>query len=146
MASATENHNKGVWLLLFLAWVLSVVSTLGALYIGEVMGQSPCTLCWYQRILMFPLAFILAVASYRADDGVWRYGLPLSGLGWVIAAYHSSLYFGIIPRPIEPCGAGPSCTSADMTIFGAVPIPLLSLIAFSGIIILLLFVWKRSPV
>lgn len=49
------------------AWLLSVVATAGALFIGEVMGMTPCVLCWYQRIAMFPLAVILGVACYREE-------------------------------------------------------------------------------
>ena len=44
--------------MLFIAWLVALGATLGALFIGEVMGQVPCTLCWYQRIAMFPLAIV----------------------------------------------------------------------------------------
>jgi disulfide bond formation protein DsbB len=42
-----------------LAFLIALAATLGALLIGEVLGQMPCTLCWYQRIAMFPLVPIL---------------------------------------------------------------------------------------
>ncbi len=32
------------WLLLFAAWLLAAVSSLSAIYIGEVLGQAPCVL------------------------------------------------------------------------------------------------------
>ena len=66
------------WNLLLLTWLVALVSTLSALFIGEVMGQAPCVLCWFQRAFMFPLAVILAIASYRSDFTVWRYALPLT--------------------------------------------------------------------
>ena len=50
------------WNSLFIAWLVALAATLGALFIGEIMGQVPCQLCWYQRIAMFPLALILGVA------------------------------------------------------------------------------------
>jgi disulfide bond formation protein DsbB len=130
--------------LLFVVWIIALISTLGALFIGEVMGQMPCLLCWYQRIAMFPLAIVLMIASYSSDAGVWRYTLPLAAIGGLIAAYHSLLYMGIIPKAIEPCGTGPSCSDANMTILGNIPIPLLSLGAFGAIIILLLLLRKRN--
>ena len=131
--------------LLYAAWIIALISTLGALFIGEIMGQMPCLLCWYQRIAMFPLAVILMVASYRSDVEVWRYALPLAVAGGLIAAYHTLLYAGIIPKAIEPCGAGPSCSDAsNMTILGNIPIPLLSLGAFVVIITLLLLLRKRN--
>jgi disulfide bond formation protein DsbB len=123
-----------VWLLQFFAWVLALAATLGALFIGEIMGQAPCLLCWYQRVFMFPLPIILGLALLRNDVGVWRYALPLSGMGALIAAYHVLEYVGIIPAALTPCtAAGPSCSGSGMTVLGWVPIPALSLIAFTAI-------------
>jgi disulfide bond formation protein DsbB len=131
------------WGLLFISWLTALVASLAALFIGEVMGRAPCVLCWYQRAFMFPLAIILAVASFRADASVWRYALPLAAGGWLIAAFHTLQYAGVIPPALEPCGAGPSCTSGDMTILGGVPLPVLSLLAFTIIAALLALVNRR---
>ena len=135
--------NRDLWGLLFAAWMIALLATFGALFIGEVMGQKPCVLCWFQRAFMFPLAIILAVATYVSDATVWRYALPVAAIGWLIALYHSLLYGGVIPKAIEPCGAGPSCSSSDMSVFG-VSIPLLSLAAFTAITVLLTLVRRRS--
>lgn len=119
------------WTLLFLAWLMALVATLGAIFIGEVMGQEPCTLCWYQRILMFPLSVMLVIALLSEDFAIWRYALPLAAGGVVIAGWHLLQYAGLIPKALEPCAAtGPSCSGEGMAIFGGLPIPLLSLIAF----------------
>jgi disulfide bond formation protein DsbB len=93
---------------------------------------------------MFPLAVMLAVSCYVSDATVWRYGLPIAALGWLVALYHTLLYAGIIPAELAPCGEGPSCSSAAMLIFGSVPIPLLSLGAFTMITALLVLVRRRS--
>lgn len=139
-----DDRPSGVWLLLFAAWAIALFATLAALFIGEVMGQAPCLLCWFQRAFMFPLAVILAVACFRSDGGVWRYALPLSGFGGIIAGFHILQYVGLIPEAIHPCGAGPSCAGADMTILGGLPIPLLSFLAFTAIVVLLLLI-RRGP-
>jgi len=128
-----------------IAWVVALAATLGALFVGEVMGQTPCVLCWYQRIAMFPLAVLLGIAAFRGDRGVRVYALPLAVSGLGIAAFHSLLYAGIVPEAIEPCGAGPSCASADMTILGGVPLPFLSLAAFAAIVLLLVLPYRRKP-
>lgn len=86
---------------------------------------------------MFPLAILLAVASFRGDADAWRYALPLAAIGMLIAAFHSLLYAGLIPEGIQPCSQGPSCASAEMTIFGALPLPYLSLAAFAAIAVAL---------
>lgn len=126
------------WAFLFAAWMLALGATLGALFIGEIMGQAPCDLCWHQRAFMFPLAIILGIAALRNDFEVRNYALPLSFTGGLIAGFHSLLYAGVLPRAIEPCGVGPSCSSAAMTILGGVPIPYLSASAFIAITVLLI--------
>jgi len=73
-----SNSYNPAWIWLFSAWVVALAASLGALFIGEVLGQEPCNLCWYQRIAMFPLAFILGLACLYNDLSVRRYAfLPL---------------------------------------------------------------------
>ena len=140
----TTKSQKTPWGLLLMAWLLAIVSSLSAIYIGEVLGQAPCVLCWFQRAFMFPLAVILAVACYYSDFNVWRYALPLAVIGGLFALAHSLLYVGLIPQPIQPCTAtGPSCSGDGMTIFGGLPLPFLSLAIFVAIIILLLLIRRR---
>ncbi|SDL70555.1 disulfide bond formation protein B [Paracoccus chinensis] len=121
------------------AFLVALLATFSALFIGEVLGQLPCTLCWYQRIAMFPLAPVLGVALWTGDPRGRLYALPLAISGLVIAAWHSGLYAGWIPEPVLPCTAnGPSCTDrAGQSILG-LPIPFLSLAAFAAITLLLL--------
>ena len=132
------------WTFLLLAWLVAVSATLGALFIGEVMGQAPCNLCWFQRAFMFPLAIVLMVSCLAGDYRVGHYALPLAAPGWLVAFYHLLLLGGVIPEEIKPCGAGPSCSSADTFILGWLPIPALSLGAFTAIIVLLFLVRRRS--
>ena len=125
-------------LLLTLAFLIALGATLGALFIGEVLGQMPCTLCWYQRIAMFPLVPILGLSLWRGDGSAWLYALPLVLAGLALAAWHSGLYAGILPAPIVPCTQnGPSCTGEAQMILG-VPIPYLSLAAFAAILVCLI--------
>lgn len=112
------------------AWGVALAASLAVLFIGEVLGQMPCILCWYQRAFMFPLAIILGLGLWWQDPRVGRYGVVLSLAGGAISLWHSGLYVGLIPEPIEPCTAtGPSCTDSNQLILG-VPIPILSLLAF----------------
>lgn len=125
------------WLPLFAAWVVALASALSALFIGEIMGQAPCNLCWYQRAFMFPLAILLAVAAWRSDSQARVYGLALAIPGLALAAFHSLVYEGILSEAIAPCGDRPSCSGSDMTVFGTLPLPLLSVVAFFAITMLL---------
>ena len=125
------------WLLLFIAWAISLVATASALFIGEVMGKMPCVLCWYQRIAMFPLVVVLGLGLLEADGRSVRYAMPLAAAGWAIALYHCLVFWGLVTEALVPCGKGGSCADAEMQIVGFVPIPLLSVAAFTMILVLL---------
>ena len=60
------------------AWVAALASSLSVLFIGEVLGQAPCILCWYQRTFMFPLAIVLGLGLWWQDRRAGRYGVVLS--------------------------------------------------------------------
>ena len=133
-----------VWSVLLAAWGVALVATLGALFIGEVMGMTPCLLCWYQRIFMFPLALVLGMAEFAEDRRGVVYALPLSLGGAAVAGYHSALIAGWVPTWWVPCGAGPSCSEQSLEILGGIQIPWLSLAAFAAIAILLLVYLKKT--
>ncbi len=119
--------------MLYLAWIQSLIATLGSLYFSEVAHFTPCKLCWYQRILMYPLVLILAVGVSKKDKKIYNYVLPLSIVGWFIALYHNLLYYHVISETLAPCTNDVPCTTKFFAWFGFITIPLLSLIAFSVI-------------
>ncbi len=129
---------SAAWTLVFAGWLLAAMSTLGALFLGEVMGLSPCVLCWYQRIFMFPLVFVLAAGLFPFDQKVVRYALPLTLGGWLVAVFHLLLTAGVIPESATPCTQGVPCSEVQIEWFGFVTIPLLSVAAFSVINALLI--------
>ena len=131
------------WTLLLLAWLVATAATLGALFLGEVMGMTPCVLCWYQRIFMFPLALILGMAAFAEDRRGTTYALPLALGGAAIACYHSALIAGWVPKWWVPCGTGPSCSEQSLEILGGIQIPWLSLLSFI-VIAFLLFAYLRK--
>jgi len=126
------------WKLIFVSWLIAMLATLGSLFFSEIMGLMPCELCWYQRIFIYPLAVILLIGLHPLDTHVVRYALPLAVIGLLFTAYHSLLFYGLIPESLQPCRQGISCTDDNMILIGFLPIPLLSLAAFAVITILLL--------
>jgi disulfide bond formation protein DsbB len=132
------------WMLIFAAWLIATISTLGALFFGEVMHLPPCVLCWYQRIAMFPLVLILPAGLFPFDPKVVRYALPLAAIGWGFAVFHMLLIAGVIPESIKPCTQGVPCSEKVIEWFGFVTIPLLSVLAFSAILVLLVVALIRG--
>lgn len=134
--------NKGKAILqdyiLYLAWIVSVVATLGSLYFSEIRGFIPCEFCWYQRIAMYPLVIILGIAAFQNDKRVKKYVLPISIIGGSISIYHYLMQkipgFG----GFKPCLQGVPCDVQYINWFGFITIPFLALIAFTLITVLML--------
>lgn len=106
--------------------VVAAVATAGSLYFSEALGLVPCVLCWYQRILMYPLVVVLGVAALDGRAEVWRTGLPLSLLGIGVSAYHASVQLS----PAATCGVDGACTAILWEGLGVFTIPRLALVAF----------------
>jgi disulfide bond formation protein DsbB len=106
--------------------LVALVATAGSLYFSEVAGLVPCELCWYQRILMYPLVAVLGVAAYEGRAGVWKTALPLSIPGAAVAAYHT--YLQVAPATGSTCTL--SCGGVSWRGLGVFTIPRLSLTAF----------------
>lgn len=120
------------------AWVVAITATLGSLFYSEVMNFVPCSLCWYQRIFMYPLTIILGIAVYYNEVSIKKYILAVSIIGWLIALYHVLLQKIPAMKVLEPCKQGIPCTVDYVNYFGFITIPMLSLTAFTLIII---FIW-----
>ena len=143
--SQFDQAAKTNWALLFLCWLLVSVSTTISIFFSSVLEYEPCVLCWYQRICLFPLILIFAAGLFPAfDKSVIKFALPLAIAGGLTAFYHTLLYGGIIPESIQPCSKGVSCTEKYIELFGFVSIPMLSFLAFSTIITILLILKRRT--
>lgn len=125
--------------IIYLAFLQAIAAMAGSLFFSEVLHYPPCVLCWYQRICMYPLVALLAVGIYFKDKYVYRYVLPLSIIGLLIGIYHNLLYYKILPEAAAPCQLGVSCTTKFIEYFGFITIPFLSLVAFT--IITAIMVW-----
>jgi len=123
---------------LYLAWVVSLAATGGSLFLSEVMHFVPCSLCWFQRIFMYPLVLLLGRAALRDDRGIVGYALPLSVIGGLISLYHYGKQKIPALAQVLPCTSGVPCDKDYLDWYGIITIPLLALIAFVLITILLL--------
>lgn len=109
--------------------VVASVATLGSLYLSEVAGLAPCTLCWYQRIAMYPMVFVLGLGWMFRDADVARVTLPLPVLGLATSIYHVVIQL----RPhldVVSCSSEVPCTARYVAVFGWISIPVMAGAAF----------------
>ena len=121
----------------YAAWLTACIATLTTLFLGEVMGLPICTLCWYQRIALYPIVVLLPAAILLRDRHLNFYAMPLVLAGLVVAVYHNLLYYRLIKTPLTPCAADVPCTARQMELFGFLTIPLMSLMTFCFLVLLL---------
>lgn len=116
---------------------VAVLATAGSLYFSEIAGYTPCTLCWYQRIAMYPLVVVLGVGALRR----WPAGVPgsavLAAIGALIAGYHVALEW-LPALDTGACDVAVPCTLIWFRVFGVISLPTLALTAFLLILTLLL--------
>jgi disulfide bond formation protein DsbB len=94
--------NAPAKLALLAAWTIALFGTVGSLFFSEVMQYPPCSLCWYQRVALYPLILIIGTGLLINDRRVAAYALPLSLVGVAIAVYHNLLYYGFITASENP--------------------------------------------
>ncbi len=126
--------------------VLAAVASLGSLYystFGEPvvnmvdgnffpvgMGIAPCDLCWYTRILMYPIVLIGLLSLIKKDKQGIDYSLILIVPGFFLSLYHVmavqlSLGQHVACTDFNPCATG------GVHYFGFLSMPMLSLVVFA---------------
>ena len=119
-----------------LATAIALVTTIGSLYYSEVAGYPPCTLCWYQRIAIYPQVIVLGVAALRRDTTVWRYSVPLAIAGAALSVWHVVIERN--PALAGPCDPSNPCTIKWVEEFGFLTVPTMALVASLSFIALTL--------
>lgn len=119
----------------YFVFVVALLSTVASLFFSEFLNITPCILCWYQRIFMYPLVIISAVNIMKKHNDLPFYILPLSVIGFLVAVYHNLLVWRVVPETLAPCRVGVSCVTQHFTLFGFFTIPFGSMLAFALITI-----------
>ena len=119
-----------------MAWFVAFLATAGSLYFSEVAGFEPCRLCWYQRIAMYPLVVVLAIAAARRERAGTYYAAAIALIGALVSAYHVTLeWFPSLDS--GACSATAPCTLIWFRMFGFISLPTLALSAFALILTLM---------
>ena len=115
------------------AFFISLFAVLASLFYSEVAGFAPCSLCWIQRVFMFPLPFILLFGWLNGNRRTEGIALFFAIFGSAVAAYKWFVQLG--GNAFIPCPpSGESCARIFFMMFGYITIPVMSLTAFALII------------
>jgi len=125
---------------------LGLVLTLGAvgitLYHSVILGIIPCSLCYVQRIFLYPQAILFIVALWKKDHSVADYSIALSLFGGGVALYQHLLQMGAVST--APCTVGGAdCAARIFFEFEYITYPLMAFSLFAFLIVLMLFM-RRS--
>ncbi len=123
--------NKNV---LWLVFLTSLVAMLGSLTYSNIIGFSPCELCWIQRIFIYPQVIISFMAILKKNKDIVNYLLPLSVLGSLVALYHSLTHFGLGDGLVGCTSALGDCGKLYVFEYGYITIPLMSFTIFAYLI------------
>ena len=114
--------------------LLATIATVGSLYFSELLGLTPCDLCWYQRVFMYPLVPLLGIAAFNDRPEIHTTAFTLTIPGAAIAAYHSTIQ-RLGGRAI--CTLDGGCTTIQYELFG-LTIPNMAFLVFSSITMVVL--------
>ena len=139
-----RNKIKNLWSLyvdnyLFVTLFFSLSAFLGSMFYSVVIGFQPCSLCYWQRIFMYPMLFISTLSLVRKEKLDSSYFLMLSGIGSLISLYHLYLQFTPNPLPCSSTGQGVSCSENWVLEYGYITIPVMALTCFLHIFIVNLY-------
>jgi disulfide bond formation protein DsbB len=125
-----------------LSIVVTVVATLGSLYLSEIGDLSPCRWCWIQRVFMYPLAVVLVIAWLTRDRHVRRYAVPLSLMGVAASIWHYLLQQVPSLSDAKSCSLTTPCSVTYIEKFGFISIPWMAGSVF--VLVLMLLIGFRS--
>ena len=113
-----------------MALVIASGATLGSLALSELFDQIPCELCWYQRIFMYPLPFLIALAIARRSRDLSIAVTALAALGSLVSSYHLVVQW--VPGS-GSCDLDNPCSARILDFLGFVTTPAMALAAFIAV-------------
>lgn len=126
---------------LLFAFLLTLCGTALTLVYSEYFGFVPCSLCWFQRIFLYPQLFISGAAAYLRDQRAAIYGILLSVPGLLFALYQHYIQMSGSDAIGCPTGGG-DCAQRILFEYGFMTYPLLAACLFVFLIALYAYLLK----
>lgn len=121
-------------------FLLGLIGTTASLYVSISLSWTVCTLCWVQRIFLYPIPLIAGAAILWEKKDLMKAILPLSSLGAFFSTYH---YVAMVTDPTRTCGFIIPCSMPNrlyfLTPLQPRTLPLSGIILFSLITALIVY-------
>ncbi len=108
-------------------------------------GYEPCGMCWWSRILMYPIVWFSLWALFRQDRKVVNVIQWVSVAGILLSTYHYLLQKTTFIKTSAFCTLQNPCAALQVDYFGIITIPFLALIAYIVIFISCWIVKSSTP-
>jgi len=119
---------------LFYCFLLSLIGTLGSLYLSDIKNLEPCKYCWFERILLFPLVIIFFISWIKKEAFGILISIPFIILGLALSMYHYSIQL----FPADDTCDIVNCSSPYIWELGFISIPLMAFFNFFGLLLILI--------
>lgn len=139
------NAEYGLWT----AFLFTLIASAITLYYSEYLGQAPCSLCWIQRVFLYPQVVLFLIAALLRDRKIALYSIALSILGALVALYHHYLQMGgMIHLPCPADGNAIDCATPTFVTWGFVTFPFMALTLFIFLVLFMTYlrsIWQKYP-
>jgi len=116
---------------LWAGFVVAAIATAGSLFFSQIRNFPPCELCWFQRICMYPLSYLLVVLAWRGENRFARYLIVFPVFGAGVAIYQVLIENNVIKEPLACTNSAiGGCGTKWINEFGYITIPTLALTGF----------------
>jgi len=128
-----------------LGFIVAFISTIISLYYSEIDNFTPCKLCWFERIAMYPIVPLLLIGSITKDKSFIKWIPIFSISGILISSYHYLLQINISKSEI--CYSDIPCTERWVWDYGYISIPMMAITAFLVITMISIYgYWIKKEV
>lgn len=124
------------------AFAVAAFAMTASLYYSSIAHFTPCELCWFQRIAMYPLALLTLIAAITRDRRAAIYIVPLAVIGLGVSIYHYQLE--LFPGQASACSSGVPCSFRYVEEYGFVSIPFMAGCGFVSILMLHLAMYRAA--
>ena len=115
-----------------------------------VYGDKPCILCWYQRVMIYPMFILLISELYFKTRVAHKFVAVLAFLTAAIGVYHYRFHYiryvlgDLVSVPCSGNPLMPTCGEAGVVSFGFMTMPLMSVVMGVFVITVCYILNKKS--